>query len=307
MFTNPSRVAFEIGNRPVYWYGILLAASVLAAMFFALKSAKRYRWKEDDMIDVCLLAVPLGVVFARIYYVVFSWSTYASNPLSILYLWEGGLAIYGALLGGVIGVFIYARWKKRSIIELMDVIFPGVALAQAIGRWGNFINQEAFGIEITNKAWMWFPFAVRIDATNTIHYATFFYESLWCLGIFFFLWFYRSRFTRRGDVVAVYAMLYGFERALIEGLRTDSLMLGPLRISQIVSALLFVGIAVYFVIRRVKYRANPLPITNPLNPGYSWPDEVEKAPEEEEPLADTEPAVEAEAAAETEPAEETEP
>ena len=250
--TNPSRVAFTVFGRDIYWYGILIAFAVLAGIWIAMRGAKRHNWKEDDIVDFALWAVPISVICARLYYVIFEWGMFRDNPIKILYIWEGGLAIYGAVIGGVATAIVFCKARKLSFWDLADIAAPSLVLGQAIGRWGNFFNQEAFGIEVTNPKLMWFPMAVRIDATNTIHYATFFYESLWCFLIFIFLMTMRRKFKHKGDVFLWYVMLYAFERMFVEGLRTDSLYIGSVRVSQLLSAVLFAGLAVFMIVRAVR-------------------------------------------------------
>lgn len=181
MMTNPSRVAFSLFGRDIYWYGILIAAAVVIGLVIAMRSAKHYGWDQDTLIDFALWAVPSAVVGARLYYVAFEWPMFQNDLLKIFRIWEGGLAIYGGVIGGVICALIFCKCRKLSFWTLADIVAPALALGQAIGRWGNFFNQEAYGAAVTNPSLMWFPMAVRIDATNTIHYATFFYESMWCL------------------------------------------------------------------------------------------------------------------------------
>ena len=252
MMTNPSRVAFTVFGRDIYWYGILIAFAVLAGIWIALRGAKRHNWKEDDVVDFALWAVPVSVICARLYYVIFEWGMFRDNPIKILYIWEGGLAIYGAVIGGIATAVVFCRARKLSFWDLADIVAPSLVLGQAIGRWGNFFNQEAFGIEVTNPKLMWFPMAVRIDATNTVHYATFFYESLWCFLIFIFLMAMRRKFKHKGDVFLWYTMLYAFERMFVEGLRTDSLYIGSVRVSQLLSAVLFAGLAAFMIVRAVR-------------------------------------------------------
>lgn len=247
----PTGAAFEIFNtgRYVYWYGILIALAVALGVWIALKRSKRYGWSTDDLLDFALWAIPIAVICARLYYVAFEWDRYKDNLIDIVKIWEGGLAIYGGVIGGVITAAIFCKVRKKSFMDLADCVIPSLVLGQAIGRWGNFFNQEAFGVQVTNPAHMWFPLAVHIDATDTIHYATFFYESMWCFLIFIFLMVYSKKFRHKGDCLIWYLGLYGLERALVEGLRTDSLYIGNFRVSQLLSALMFVA-AVGFVIYR---------------------------------------------------------
>ncbi|MDY4896662.1 MAG: prolipoprotein diacylglyceryl transferase [Eubacteriales bacterium] len=266
---NPSRVAFTLFGRDVYWYGVLMALGILIGVWLTLREGKRKKLTEDDILDMCLVIIPSGVVGARLYYVIFEWASYASNPIRALYIWEGGLAIYGAVIGGLIGMFIYSRVKKIRFLKLADCIAPGLVLAQAIGRWGNFFNQEAFGLPINNGELMWFPFAVYIEGyhtfngqpcSNPYHMATFFYESVWCLIVFIILWSCRKKFKHDGDAILSYAALYGLERMFVERLRGDSLYIikpggsiaAGVRVSEMLSFILVVAIAAFFFIRYFK-------------------------------------------------------
>lgn len=267
--TNPDRVAFNLFGKDIYWYGILMAVGIIIAIFLTLKEGKRKKLTEDNILDMCLVIIPSGIVGARLFYVLFELQYYLQNPIKMLYVWEGGLAIYGAVIGGLVGLFFYARHRKIRFLKLTDCLAPGLVLAQAIGRWGNFFNQEAYGRAITNPNWIWFPFAVRIDGahyfdgqlcTNPYHMATFFYESVWCLLVFVFLWLRRKKFKHDGDALFTYALLYGIERMFVEGLRGDSLWLikpdtfalfsGGIRVSQMISFLTVLAIAVFFLVRR---------------------------------------------------------
>ena len=266
---NPSRVAFTLFGRDVYWYGVLMALGILIGVWLTLREGKRKKLTEDDILDMCLVIIPSGVVGARLYYVIFEWASYASNPIRALYIWEGGLAIYGAVIGGLIGMFIYSRVKKIRFLKLADCIAPGLVLAQAIGRWGNFFNQEAFGLPINNGELMWFPFAVYIEGyhtfngqpcSNPYHMATFFYESVWCLIVFIILWSCRRKFKHNGDAILSYAALYGLERMFVERLRGDSLYIikpggaiaAGVRVSEMLSFILVAAIAAFFLIRYFK-------------------------------------------------------
>ena len=226
-------VAFELFGRPVYWYGILIAVSVLVGIYLAMRYAKRLNYDPEMIVDFCLLAIPLGIIGARLYYVIFEWDVYKDNPLDIVKIWEGGLAIYGAVIGGLVAAFIFSHWRKMNFWDLVDIVSPSLILGQAIGRWGNFFNQEAYGRIVTDKAWQWFPYAVYIEARQEWHMATFFYESMWNLLVFLFLLNFRKRRKISGEVFLVYLFLYSCGRVVIEGLRTDSLYLGPVRISQL--------------------------------------------------------------------------
>lgn len=320
MMVNPDRVAFTIFGKDIYWYGILMAIGILIAVFIAEREARRKNLYKDAVIDLCLVVIPSGVIGARLYYVLFELDYYLSNPIEILYLWKGGLAIYGAVIAGLLAAFIFARVKKIRFLRLADVIAPGLVLAQAIGRWGNFFNQEAYGLPITDYAWRWFPFAVRIDGVHYFdgaictcefgaHLATFFYESLWCLLVFLFIWLLRKRFKHDGDAFLWYAMLYSFERMFVEGLRGDSLWLiardtvswlpGGIRVSQLISAIVFVCVLVFMIVRAVKEKKTgtvmwPAPEAFAAEDGAA--DADEDAEDAGEGAADIEESTEAEPA-----------
>lgn len=268
---NIGPIAFSLFGFEFRWYALLVTAGIVAGVLTAYYSAPKYGWKSDDIIDVALIAVPLAILGARIYYVVFYWDYYGSHPEDILKIWNGGLAIWGGIIGGILGGALYCKWKKKDLITLLDIGLPGIAIGQAIGRWGNFFNQEAYGAAITSPGMQWFPFAVHINATGQYHYATFFYESLWCFLLFLFLLTQRKRFRHKGDVALSYLMLYSFERMFVEGLRTDSLWLGPFRVSQVLSGIIFVVIALFFLLRHFRENKTGIAITNPLHAGYVAP------------------------------------
>lgn len=238
------------GLVPVY--GLLIICGIIAAYRISLYQEKEKRLPKDFTIDLIFWLLPFGVIGARIYYVAFRWDYYMDDPLRILYLWEGGLAIYGAVIGGAIGMYIFTRRKKIPFLKAADTVAPGLVLAQAIGRWGNYFNREAFGREITNKAFQFFPVAVPIDGSWFM--ATFFYESCWDLFCFLMLWRLRKKCTRDGSVFALYFIFYGFGRAVIEGLRTDSLMWGSVRVSQALSVFLIAAGIVLLLFNRRKAR-----------------------------------------------------
>ena len=158
--------------------------------------------------------MPFGIIGGRLYYVAFQWPLYARNPISILYIWEGGLAIYGAIIGGALGVWLLCRRRKVPFIRVLDLVAPELILSQGIGRWGNFFNQEAYGYAIEDPAWQFFPVAVKIG--SVWHMATFFYESVWDVGGFFLLWSLRKKTRREGDLFLLYLLWYGAGRAVIE-------------------------------------------------------------------------------------------
>lgn len=272
---NIDKVAFSIFGLEIYWYSLCILLGMILGAIIAFQAAKKIRWKQADMENVILIAIPSAIVGARLYYVAFEWQDYSNNLMEIFHVRNGGLAIYGGIIGGILAAYIYCRVKKLSILELLDITAPSIALGQAIGRWGNFLNQEAYGPIISNPKWHWFPFAVYIPADQQYHYATFFYESAWCLLLVVLLIFLRKKFKHKGDVILTYIMFYGFERMLVEGLRVDSLYIANIRVSQLFSALLFVSVALFFIIRKIGERNKVVLITNKFNSGYIWPNDVE--------------------------------
>lgn len=243
--------ALHLFGLTIHWYGLIIALGIILGVILAMSREKKLGLPKETTLDIALIGVPAAIICARLYFVIFSWDLYADDPISALYIWEGGMAIYGGIIGAMIAGWIYARIKKIPFLRLADLAAPSFALGQCIGRWGNFVNQEAYGAAV-HEAWQqFFPFAVFINRTGQWHYATFFYESLWC-GIIVILLLTAERkhlFRRAGDIFFSYALLYGLERALVEGLRTDSLYLGPFRVSQLISLLLMLAMAATLFIR----------------------------------------------------------
>lgn len=241
-----------------HWYGIIIATGMALAVALAASREARLGLPRDTALDLALWGIPSAIVCARLYYVIFSWQAYAANPVHALYIWEGGMAIYGGILGGVLAGYAYARHKRLPFWRLADLAAPSIALGQAVGRWGNFVNGEAYG---DVAAWAWqrrFPISVFIQADGLWHYATFFYESIWCLLIVAALLFAERRRGRGrdGDIFLAYAFLYALERAFVEGLRADSLYLGPVRVSQLVSLAALLACAA-LLLRRCEKKALP--------------------------------------------------
>lgn len=246
-----SPVAFEIFGRGVYWYGIIISVGVLLAIYTAMHNAKVFGVDSEVVVDLSLFAIPLSIIGARLYYVIFAWEQYRYNLWDILMINKGGLAIYGAVLTGILVGWFFAKRRKMSFWLLADICIPSLVLGQAIGRWGNYFNQEAYGYVIRTPAWQWFPAAVFIEAEGRFHMATFFYESAWNFCIFAFLMTYRKKRKVVGDLFLYYLIFYGLGRLVIEGLRTDSLYWGPFRVSQLLSAILIaVGIGLWIYNRR---------------------------------------------------------
>ena len=250
---TPDPIAFYIGSIGVRWYGILIAAAVALGCALGAHEQKRLGLPRDTMLDMYFYMLPLAIICARIYYVAFEWPRFRDDLLSVLYIHHGGLAIYGGVIGGFIGIWLYSRRHRARLAPLLDMVTPALPLGQAIGRWGNFFNQEAYGGPIESEALRFFPVGVYIEALGEWRYAAFFYESMWCLLVFVILMVTRKRMKRPGDVLLWYLLLYGMERAVVEGLRSDSLYLGGIRFSQIVSiALIAIAAAVFFA--RIAHR-----------------------------------------------------
>lgn len=252
MLAQPSsRLIFGI----LPWYSFLIVCGMVIALLLAIREEKRRGLPQDTVLTLVLWMIPAAIIGARLYFVLFSWSDYADDPVSILYIWEGGLAIYGGLITGLITIVIYCRIKKVSVLTVCDLIAPGLALAQGIGRWGNYFNMEAFGLEVTDPSLQFFPFAVLINENGgqVWHMATFFYESLADILIGLFLLAVRHRMMKKnGDTFFWYVLLYGAARLVTENFRMDSLYSGSFRISQILSVLMCIGVLIYFTVRMIR-------------------------------------------------------
>ena len=230
---NPPQ-GFSVGPLYLNIYGILIAAGLMLAVVYACRRCTQFGLKEDDILDGVLWVTPLAIVCARLYYVAFEWSQYASNPKSILYIWEGGLAIYGGVIGAVVGVIILCKVKKIKLPALLDLVALGFLIGQALGRWGNFFNREAYGSETGSFLRM----GLELTATGYVKYVhpTFLYESLWNVLGFLLLHRFSKKRQYDGQIALSYVAWYGLGRAFIEGLRSDSLYWGPFRVSQVLAA-----------------------------------------------------------------------
>ena len=230
---NPPR-SFSLGPLTVHFYGLIIAIGLMLAVVYCCKRSREFGIKEDDLIDGVLWVTPFAILCARAYYVIFSWQSYAENPISALYIWEGGLAIYGGVLGAVAGVLVFCKIKKIKVATMLDLTLMGFLIGQSIGRWGNFFNREAFGAE--TESFLRMGLLNKYTGTVAYHHPTFLYESLWnALG---FLLAHKLCKYRKydGQVALGYALWYGLGRCIIEGLRTDSLWWGPFRVSQLLAA-----------------------------------------------------------------------
>lgn len=250
---DPVAFTINIGEgaivKDIYWYGIIIAAGMILALFVAIRNAKKMGKNPEYFVDFAILAILFAIVGARAHYVIWSWSKFANEPFwKVFAVWEGGLAIYGGIIGGFIAAALYSKIKKISLLGLLDIAAPSLILGQAIGRWGNFANQEAFGYPVFNERWHHFPITVFIQETNQYHLATFFYESMWNLLGFIILMISLRKAKREGKTFFLYMIIYGLGRVVIEGLRTDSQMFlsTDIRVNQVFSALFIViGGALY--------------------------------------------------------------
>lgn len=249
-----TREAVIIAGFPIHYYGIVIALGVYLAVCLAEKREAAFGFQKDTVLSLALFAIPVAVVCARIYYVLFEFDEYRHNLISIFDIRSGGMAIYGGLIGGVLTGFVFSEVRKISFLRLADLAAPSIAFGQALGRWGNFFNQEAYGVKITRPALQFFPLAVYIEHEGAHFAATFFYESFWCLLIVCLCLIFEKKhlFRFKGAEISFYAAMYAFERMLVEGLRTDSLYLGSIRVSQLLSAVCLFAAALSVIFMKSK-------------------------------------------------------
>lgn len=264
-FQSPGPILFEAGPLAIRWYGLLIASAVLIGVTLSQWLAKRRHVNPELVGDLAIWLVIAAIPCARLYYVLFQWQEYAQRPEDIIAIWKGGIAIHGAIIGGILAAIIFARLNKISVWQLADLVVPSLALGQAIGRWGNFFNSEAFGAP-TNLPWkLYIPVNNRPVEYLTSEYfhPTFLYESVWNVLVFIlllYLFFWGLKHSNRlyvGTLSLIYLIAYSCGRIWIEALRTDSLMLGPLRVAQVISLVMIsVGVLGLVWLYRLK---KPLP------------------------------------------------
>nr|WP_312578790.1 prolipoprotein diacylglyceryl transferase [Sedimentibacter sp.] len=237
-------VAFSIFGIDIMWYGVLISLGVLLGVLVALKECRRVGFKEEDLLDFLLFAIPAGIIGARTYYVIFSWDYYSQNMNQIINIRNGGLAIHGGLIAGAIVGIIFCKIRKINLWQILDIVIPSVALGQAIGRWGNFINQEAYGGPTS------LPWGIMVNGVKV--HPTFLYESIIDISVFIFLmWYRKNKRKNQGEVFALYLILYSIGRFFVEGMRTDSLMFMNMRIAQLISlGLVLFGIIIFVTLRK---------------------------------------------------------
>ncbi|QQZ10361.1 prolipoprotein diacylglyceryl transferase [Heyndrickxia vini] len=252
---NP--IAFRLGGLEVHWYGIIIGVGIALGLYLVMKESERLGLNKDLFADLLIWAIPIAIICARIYYVIFEWNNYYStHPQDIIKIWNGGIAIHGALIGAIITAIIFSRIKKVSFWKLADIAAPSIILGQAIGRWGNFMNQEAHGGEVSRTFLenLHLPDFIinQMYIDGTYYQPTFLYESIWNIVGFIILILLRRVNLRRGELFLSYVIWYSIGRFFVEGLRTDSLMLTTnLRMAQVISIVLVVIALALWIIRKV--------------------------------------------------------
>ena len=228
----PDPILISVGPFAIRWYGVLIATAILVGTLLALREVRKKNINEDHFLNVLIAGIPAGIIGARLYYVIFNWDYYGQFPREIPAIWNGGLAIHGGIIGSFAAAWFVVKYYQINFWEIADAVAPSMILGQAIGRWGNYFNQEAYGYEVDPVQ---IPWAMYID--GAWRHPTFLYESVWNLLVFGLLLFLRSRYHRlpTGGLFAIYIGAYSVGRFFIEGFRTDSLMLGPLRMAQVTS------------------------------------------------------------------------
>lgn len=242
--TAPDPVAFSIFGVDIMWYGALIGSAFMLAVIITYVRAPKFNIAPDFILTLTIWIIPFAMIGARLYYVIFSWDKYADNLSEIFNIRNGGLAIHGGLILCFIVSYFVCKKHKVDFLNAADLVAPVISLAQAIGRWGNFFNEEAHGIETD------LPWAQIIDGVG--YHPTFLYESIWCFLLFIFLMYWTNHHRKfNGQIICLYGILYSAERFVVEGFRTDSLMVGPLRQAQVISLVLIVGcIILYFIFKK---------------------------------------------------------
>ncbi|TRM13123.1 prolipoprotein diacylglyceryl transferase [Lentibacillus cibarius] len=254
------RVFIELGPLTIYWYGLIIAFGAFLGLYIATKESDRLGLQKDLMTDLVVFAIPVSIIFARLYYVIFEWDRYIGGPWwDVFAVWEGGIAIHGALIGAVLTAIVFARVKNVPFWQLADIAAPSLILGQAIGRWGNFMNQEAHGGPISesvfNSFHTYLPDFImnQMCIEGVMYHPTFLYESVWNLLVLVFLLVLRRKNPLRGEVFLSYVMAYSVGRFFIEGMRTDSLYIPgtDIRMAQLISVALIIAVIGVMVYRRI--------------------------------------------------------
>lgn len=242
------RVAFEIFGVKIYWYAIIIVSAIIIALLVCKKNERKFGIDFATILDLLIFLIPISIISARLYYVLFNLDSYITQPERIFNLRAGGLAIYGGIIGGAITCYIFCKKRKINLLDLFDYIVPSLALAQSIGRWGNFFNSEAYGHETSIFCRMGVYEAGKYIEVHP----TFLYESVITLGIFIILQKITKKRKFKGELTVIYLILYSFFRMLIEGVRADSLMMGNVRISQVLSGVIFVTLSFFLTYKKIK-------------------------------------------------------
>ncbi len=256
---------FSLGPLTIHMYGIVIAFGLVLAVIYAMRRAPKFGLTEDHVLDGVLWVTPFAILCARAYYCAFSWELYADNPISVLYIWQGGIAIYGGVLGAVLGIIVFCKIKKLSLGATLDLVLLGFLIGQAIGRWGNFFNREAFGAE--TESFLRMGLFDTTTGAVVYHHPTFLYESVWNALGFVVLHFLSKKREYDGQIALGYAFWYGLGRFFIEGLRTDSLYVPgtAIRVSQLLAAISCLTAAAVLVYFLLKPPAKPLFVNRVLN------------------------------------------
>ena len=254
---NPDRV-LQIGSFSIHYYGLIIAIGLALAVIYGLRRRKVFGLTEDHILDGALLIVPFAIICARLYYCAFSWDSFKDDPISMLYIWNGGLAIYGGVIGAALGIVVYCKVRKISLGATLDLVALGFLIGQAIGRWGNFMNREAFGAPVSENYFLAMGLFNRYLGEYQYFHPTFLYESLWNVVGFVALHFLSKKRQYDGQIALGYVAWYGLGRAIVEGLRTDSLWWGPFRVSQLLAAVSCIAAVTVLLVQafRVHDRAN---------------------------------------------------
>ena len=276
---DPVRV-IEIGSFSLHIYGLIIGLGLMLAVLYGWRRCRQFGIKTDDITDGVLWVAPFAIICARIYYCIFQWDQFADDPISVLYIWNGGIAIYGSVIGAVIGVAVFCYFKKIKFLSVLDLVLLGFLIGQSVGRWGNFFNREAFGAE--TDIFIRMGLFDKSTGVTTYHHPTFLYESLWNAVGFAALHFLSKKRQYDGQIALGYVLWYGLGRTMIEGLRTDSLMWGDFRVSQILAGVTAIAAAIaLFVLSTRKHNPEKL-FVNQVAAKEEAAEEVEESKEEQE-------------------------
>lgn len=247
-------VLIDLGFIQIYWYSVMIFLGLLVGGILAMKESKRFKIPEDFMANYALFLIIFAIIGARAYYVIFNFEFYRNNIIEIFKIWEGGLAIHGAIIAGIIWTIIYAKKYHVNVLRLMDIMAISLIIGQAIGRWGNFFNGEAHGgivtLEFLQSLHLPQFIIDGMHINGAYYHPTFLYESIWCLiGFILLLIVRRRKYQKIGQTTALYLMWYSLGRFFIESLRTDSLMIGSLKMAQVISVILFVSGLILFIVK----------------------------------------------------------